>query len=208
VPVRADSKSEDRQLIVDRRRLPIQTQPILAESVYVADQISAEANQRIRVQPDSFECCSPTSRQSHLFANLQQLSEDVQQLFEHKQRQVQEEQARNEGGELVLVDASTTESEDQYLVFRSTTGGPLHSDNLGARNFKSILKRAGLPNIRLYDLRHTHATLLLLAGEHPKVVSERLGHASVTITMDTYCHVMPTMQRAAAEKIERLLACS
>jgi integrase len=129
----------------------------------------------------------------------------LQQLFEHKQRQVQEEQAGNVG-ELVLVDASTTESEDQDLVFRSTTGGPLHSDNLGARNFKSILKRAGLPKIRLYDLRHTHATLLLLAGEHPKVVSERLGHASVTITMDTYSHVMPTMQRAAAEKIEKLLA--
>ena len=60
------------------------------------------------------------------------------------------------------------------------------------------------PSFRVYDLRHTCATLLLLAGESVKVVSERLGHASVTLTLDTYSHVLPTMQEAAAEKLEAM----
>jgi integrase len=58
------------------------------------------------------------------------------------------------------------------------------------------------PAFRVYDLRHTCATLLLLAGESVKVVSERLGHASVSLTLDTYPHVLPTMQEAAADKLE------
>jgi len=62
-----------------------------------------------------------------------------------------------------------------------------------------------LPRIRLYDLRHSHATLLLAENEHPKVVSERLGHASVTLTLDTYSHVLPTMQQGATARLEKLL---
>ena len=78
--------------------------------------------------------------------------------------------------------------------------------NLIARHFKPILKQAELPEaIRLYDLRHTCATLLLIAGENPKVVSERLGHSSVVMTLDTYSHVLPSMQKAASEKLESLL---
>ena len=57
----------------------------------------------------------------------------------------------------------------------------------------------------LHDLRHTHATLMLKAGVHPKVVSERLGHANIGITLDIYSHVMPGMQEAAAEKFDRAL---
>ena len=65
---------------------------------------------------------------------------------------------------------------------------------------------AGLSEtFRLYDLRHTCASLLLGANEHPKIVSERLGHASITLTLDTYSHVLPTMQKGASEKLERLL---
>jgi integrase len=56
--------------------------------------------------------------------------------------------------------------------------------------------------LRLYDLRHSHATLLLANGEHPKVVSERLGHASVTLTLDTYSHVLPGMQEQATERLD------
>ncbi|MGH9943948.1 MAG: tyrosine-type recombinase/integrase, partial [Pyrinomonadaceae bacterium] len=68
------------------------------------------------------------------------------------------------------------------------------------------LKRAKLPDsIRLYDLRHSCATLLLAANEHPKVVGERLGHASITLTLDTYSHVLPSMQQAASEKLESIL---
>ena len=96
--------------------------------------------------------------------------------------------------------------ENETLVFASSTGHPLDQINLVRRHFKPTLKSAGLPNeFRLYDLRHSCATLLLLAGENPKVVSERLGHASVTLTLDTYSHVLPSMQQRAAEKLEAIL---
>lgn len=69
-----------------------------------------------------------------------------------------------------------------------------------------ILEEIDLPGfLRLYDLRHTCATLLLLAGENPKVVSERLGHSSVTMTLETYSHVLPNMQRSATVKLEQML---
>ena len=60
-------------------------------------------------------------------------------------------------------------------------------------------------DLRLYDLRHTCATLLLAAGINPKVAAERLGHSSITLTMDTYSHVLPTMQAEAAGRLEALL---
>jgi integrase len=92
------------------------------------------------------------------------------------------------------------------LVFATTTGGPLHSENLATRNFKAIRDRAKLSSsITPYSLRHTCATLLLLAGENPKVVSERLGHSSIVMTLDTYSHVLPSMQQAATEKLEKML---
>ncbi|MBD0325229.1 MAG: tyrosine-type recombinase/integrase [Pyrinomonadaceae bacterium] len=92
------------------------------------------------------------------------------------------------------------------FVFANDVGAPLNSQSLLRRRFKSILKRAELSNsFRLYDLRHTCATLLLLAGENPKVVSERLGHASIVLTLDIYSHVLPSMQQAATEKLERIL---
>ncbi len=92
------------------------------------------------------------------------------------------------------------------LVFATDTGGPLHSENLATRNFRAIRERAGLPStVTPYTLRHTCATLLLLAGENPKVVSERLGHSSIVLTLDTYSHVLPSMQQAATEKLENML---
>jgi integrase len=98
------------------------------------------------------------------------------------------------------------EYQNHDLVFATIEGTPLMMRNLLRRHFKPILKRAELPgNIRLYDLRHSCATLLLAANEHPKVVSERLGHASITLTLDTYSHVLPSMQQAASEKLESLL---
>ena len=91
------------------------------------------------------------------------------------------------------------------MVFATREGTPLMIQNVRTRHFKPILKRAGLDeSIRLYDLRHTCATLLLAIGENPKVVSERLGHANVSITLDVYAHVLPSMQQAASEKLETL----
>jgi integrase len=95
--------------------------------------------------------------------------------------------------------------QDLDLVFATELGTPIAYKNLDFRHFKPTLKRAGLEGFRLYDLRHTCATLLLSAGENPKVVAERLGHSSIVLTLDTYSHVLPDMQQAATEKLERML---
>jgi integrase len=95
---------------------------------------------------------------------------------------------------------------DFDLLFTTGDGGPLLDRNLSRRNFKAVLKRAGLPNsMRLYDLRHSCATLLLTEGTNPKVVAERLGHASTAMTMDIYSHVLPSLQQEATERLENLL---
>src|SRR5262249_32664712 len=91
-------------------------------------------------------------------------------------------------------------------AFCDSQGGYLRISNLHRSSFKPILLRAKLPALRLYDLRHTCATLLLLANEPAKVVSERLGHSSITLTLDTYSHVLPTMQRRAADTMGRILS--
>ncbi len=90
-------------------------------------------------------------------------------------------------------------------VFCSTTGGWLHLSNVRRHSFKPLLVAAGLPDIRMYDLRHTCATLLLQAGENIKVVSERMGHSSTAITLENYIHVMPGMQQAAAGRMQNIL---
>ena len=90
------------------------------------------------------------------------------------------------------------------LIFAHASGRPVDSDKL-AKKFKSILEETGLPSIRLYDLRHTGATLALAAGVPPKVVSEQLGHASSAFTLDVYSHVLPHMQEEAAAKVEAVL---
>ena len=95
---------------------------------------------------------------------------------------------------------------DQGLVFPSRKGTTMNAKNLTARSFKPILERAGLPNIRLHDLRHTCATLLLSKGVHPKLVQELLGHATISITLDTYSHVLPGMGDQTATAMESLLS--
>jgi len=90
------------------------------------------------------------------------------------------------------------------LIFRSNNGKPIDESYLVKRFFKPILIEAGLPEIRLYDLRHTAATLALALGVSPKIVSEQLGHASAAFTLDTYSHVLPSMQEEAAAKMEAL----
>jgi integrase len=90
-------------------------------------------------------------------------------------------------------------------VFPGADGGVRHPERF-SREFGRPRARRELgnevPKIRLHDLRHTHATALLVAGVHPKVVQERLGHANISITLDTYSHVAPTMQRQAADMFQ------
>jgi len=95
---------------------------------------------------------------------------------------------------------------DSELIFPSLENTPLGEGNVVKRYFKPLLTVAGLPStVRFYDLRHTHATLLLKAGVHPKIVSERLGHSSITLTLDTYSHILPGMQDEAANKLDVML---
>jgi integrase len=95
--------------------------------------------------------------------------------------------------------------QDQGLVFPSQVGTPLSARNL-QRHFKSLLKRAGLPeSFRFHDLRHTCATLLLRQGVNPKFVQELLGHADVSLTLNVYSHVLPDMGDAATGAMDDAL---
>ncbi len=82
----------------------------------------------------------------------------------------------------------------------------MNARNLISRSFKPILQRAGLADIRLHDLRHTCATLMLCEGVHIKLVQELLGHATVSITLDTYSHLLPGMGDEAAGAMERIFS--
>lgn len=92
---------------------------------------------------------------------------------------------------------------DTELVFCHEDGRPLNPRQLGV-HFSNITKKAGLPKIKIHDLRHTHATILLKLGVNPKVVSERLGHSTIRTTLDIYSHVTPDMQESTAEKIGKI----
>lgn len=82
--------------------------------------------------------------------------------------------------------------------------GSLHTRQSLHPIFKSLLRQSSLPEIRFHDLRHTHATLLLIAGENPKIVAERLGHSKISVTLDTYSHVIPSMQEQAKSKLDQM----
>ena len=110
---------------------------------------------------------------------------------------------RHENEEVTTERKSDSEFAD--LIFTTARGEPIDEECLVKKYFKPILRNAGLPDIRLYDLRHTSATLALTVGVPPKVVSEQLGHASAAFTLDTYSHVLPHMQEEAAAKMEAAL---
>ena len=93
---------------------------------------------------------------------------------------------------------------DLDFVFTQEGGRPLDPDKL-THDFQSIVRTSGLPHLTLHGLRHAHATILLAADVHPKIVSDRLGHSSIAITMDTYSHVLPDMQERAANALEEQL---
>jgi integrase len=93
---------------------------------------------------------------------------------------------------------------DAGLVFTREDGRPLHPQKI-TRAFPRHVLAAGLPMIRLHDLRHTHATLALAAGVHPKIVQERLGHANIAITLDTYGHAVPALRNRPPRPVARLV---
>ena len=130
----------------------------------------------------------PKSRRSR--RRLALFPETVEALRGHRARQIQE---RLRAGSMWV---------EQDLVFPNEFGGFLSTTTL-TRALDGLLRRAGLPDVRFHDLRHSAATDWLKNGMHPKVASERLGHASVGITLDLYSHVTPTMQQDAVEEVGR-----
>ncbi|MBK7393810.1 MAG: site-specific integrase [Chloracidobacterium sp.] len=95
--------------------------------------------------------------------------------------------------------------QDSDLIFATEIGTPFLSGNVNNRHFEKIRTKAKLSKIRLYDLRHTNATMLLASGVSAKVVAERLGHSSVVLTLDTYSHVLPAMQTDATNRLENMM---
>jgi integrase len=100
--------------------------------------------------------------------------------------------------------ASSFTGEDD-LIFPSELGTPLDGRNMVRRYFEPALRKAGLPHMRFHDLRHTFASLLIAQGEHPKLISEQLGHASVQITLDRYGHLMDQSYGDASDRLEAAL---
>ncbi len=112
-----------------------------------------------------------------------------------QKHQMEQEKKRIEAGEKWV---------GHGLVFCTNCGDYIIPD-YADRELHKLLVAAGLPDIRFHDLRHSAATMLLVAGVHPKVVQERLGHSTIAMTMDTYSHVVPSMQQEAAKKIDDML---
>jgi integrase len=109
-------------------------------------------------------------------------------LAEHRRRQAEERLAASE-----------------RFVFTGTTGRPLDASGVSAR-FHDALNRAGLPNVRVHDLRHTAASHLLTRGVHPKVVQDLLGHSTISLTLDTYSHVAPALNAQVADHMQVLFS--
>ncbi len=95
-------------------------------------------------------------------------------------------------------------SQEQF-VFTAPKGGPLRRDLLLKRFVRPAVERAGLPiELRLHDLRHTSVSLLIELGAHPKLIQERLGHSSITVTMDVYGHLFPSLTEAITERLDEV----
>jgi integrase len=145
------------------------------------------ALQRIDGKPQLVE---PKTQKSRRTIFMPQVT--VNALRAHRVRQLEER----------LV--AGTRWKESGLVFTSTIGTSLDPRN-AFRLFQEALQRAGLPHIRFHDLRHTCASLLLAQGVHPRVVMETLGHSQISLTMDTYSHVIPALQRDAADRMDAVL---
>ena len=140
--------------------------------------------QTITTVRDKMVITPPKTARSRRLVSLD--PETVDALRDHRRRQNEERLRVGEAW-----------SGDGDFVFTNEIGEPVHPSAL-SRLFVSSVRRAGLPTIRLHDLRHTYATVALGVGVHPKIVSERLGHATISVTLDLYSHVTPAIDAEAA----------
>lgn len=144
-----------------------------------------------QLRDGSYVFTQPKSAKSRRTIDLSPSS--ILTLAEHRERQ--------EGVRIVM---GIPQKQDDF-VFSTLEGKPLRPNTV-SRAWTVLAARAGLRAIRLHDARHTHASLMLKQGVHPKIVQERLGHGSIQVTLDTYSHVAPGLQRAAAESFDKLMS--
>jgi len=116
----------------------------------------------------------------------------VNALIDHKARQAKEKE----------FNADTWNEQD--FVFTSSIGTPVDDRNI-RRTLKAILEKCELPHMRFHDLRHTCASLLLAQGTDPRTIMETLGHSQIALTLNTYSHVLPSLQRDAADRMQQLI---
>jgi integrase len=144
-----------------------------------------------RIKGQGFVETEPKSRQSRRRIDLDDLA--VRALRKHRTGQLEQR-----------LTAGPLWSDSDY-VFCTAIGTPIEHGNLIRRSFEPLMKRAGVPRIRFHDLRHTFASLMLADEQHPKVVQEMLGHSQISLTLDTYSHVTPSLKRDAAHRLGRML---
>ena len=150
----------------------------------------------------SADCCTSVSvwlscEAKAIFKSRKRKWKPVGHVVRIVHRRFAEHRARQNEYRMAIGSAWT----DNDLIFASPDGGLLQPRNV-LKRYYTLIKKAQVPRIRFHDLRHTHTTTLLMNDENVKVVSERLGHTSVSITLDTYHHVLPSMQRQAAKRID------
>ena len=150
----------------------------------------AETRQKLKAVRGSAQFSEPKTARSRRTITLPDVVATA--LRKHRTRQLEER----------LVAGSRWR--ESGLVFTTPIGTTIDTHSLH-RTFKMILRGAGLPNIRYHDLRHTAATLLLAQGVDPRTIMETLGHSQIGLTLNTYAHVVPALQRKAAEKMHEIL---
>ena len=145
-----------------------------------------------RLTKKGFTVSEPKTAKSRRKIHLTQLA--IEALKRHRIRQ---HEARLAAG---------PDWDEQGWVFCNTVGRPIEAGNMLRRSFRPILTKAGLPMIRFHDLRHSAASLLLSLGVHAKIVQELLGHSQIGLTLDTYSHVLPSLQEEAVNRLNTLLS--
>jgi len=154
------------------------------------DKKTMEVQRQLQWKSGGYHFPAPKSKKSRRLVMLPHVT--VKALMTHKAKQ---NERRLSMGQVW---------EELDLVFATKIGSPIRASNLLRRSFYPLLEKAGLPRIRFHDLRHTAATLLLQQGVHAKIVQDLLGHSQISLTLDTYSHVLPGMKREAAKQMDTL----
>jgi len=181
-----------RPLLVERRRLKLALRLSSKKSDERREILArlGEIRKELRAVRTTLQVVEPKSNRSRRTIALPSTAANA--LREQRRRQLE---ARLAAG---------SKWRDAGFVFATPIGTPLDPANV-SKKFKALLTTAGSPAVRIHDLRHTAATLLLLQGVSPRVVMETLGHSQISLTMNTYTHVLPQLQREAASKMDDIL---